>query len=154
MYTDCSVSISVNLTVICESRPAVMSVTDVIRRNTSKLLEYLKRELEIELGKQEDLFHAKTLAQIFFENRIYKRIEECGSQEEEYAEVHAGLAPFRHLLRRDVTDEDVDKLLALPVRRISGSTSRRTSAKSPKCLRRWMRSIKISAASSSTRSAT
>ena len=70
MYTDCSVSISVNLTVICESRPAVMSVTDVIRRNTSKLLEYLKRELEIELGKQEDLFHAKTLAQIFFENRI------------------------------------------------------------------------------------
>ncbi|MBS1370221.1 MAG: DNA topoisomerase IV subunit A [Lentisphaeria bacterium] len=119
MYTDCSVSISVNLTVICESRPAVMSVTDVIRRNTRKLLEYLKRELEIELAKQEDLFHAKTLAQIFFENRIYKRIEECGSQEEEYEEVHAGLAPFRNLLRRDVTNEDVDKLLALPVRRIS-----------------------------------
>ena len=119
MYTDCSVSISVNLTVIRESRPAVMSVTEVIRRNTQKLLEYLKRELEIELGKQEDLFHAKTLAQIFFENRIYKRIEECGSQEEEYAEVHSGLAPFRELLRRDVTDEDVDKLLALPVRRIS-----------------------------------
>lgn len=119
MYTDCSVSISVNLTVICESRPAVMSVTDVIRRNTRKLLEYLKRELEIELAKQEDLFHAKTLAQIFFENRIYKRIEECGSVEEEYAEVHAGLAPFRHLLRRDVTDGDIDKLLALPVRRIS-----------------------------------
>ena len=116
MYTDCSVSISVNLTVICESRPAVMSVTDVIRRNTRKLLEYLKRELEIELAKQEDLFHAKTLAQIFFENRIYKRIEECGSVEEEYAEVHAGLAPFRHLLRRDVTDGDIDKL---PVRRIS-----------------------------------
>ena len=91
----------------------------MIRRNTRKLLEYLKRELEIELAKQEDLFHAKTLAQIFFENRIYKRIEECGSVEEEYAEVHAGLAPFRHLLRRDVTDGDIDKLLALPVRRIS-----------------------------------
>jgi len=119
MYTDCSVSISVNLTVIRESRPAVMSVTEVIRRNTQKLLESLKRELEIELGKQEDLFHAKTLAQLFFENRIYKRIEECASQEDEYAEVHSGLAPFRELLRRDVTDEDIDKLLALPVRRIS-----------------------------------
>ncbi|MDR0931727.1 MAG: DNA topoisomerase IV subunit A [Victivallales bacterium] len=119
MYTDCSVSISVNLTVICESRPAVMSVTEVIKRNTRKLLEYLKRELEIEKLKQEELFHAKTLAQIFFENRIYKRIEECGSEEEEYAEVHSGLAPFRNLLRRDVTNEDVDKLLALPVRRIS-----------------------------------
>lgn len=119
MYTDCSVSISVNLTVIRESRPAVMSVTEIIKRNTQKLLEYLKRELEIELGKQEDLFHAKTLAQIFFENRIYKRIEECASEQEEYAEVHSGLAPFRKLLRRDVTEEDIDKLLALPVRRIS-----------------------------------
>ena len=116
MYTDCSVSISVNLTVIRENRPVQMSVTEVIERNTAKLLEYLKRELEIDLGRQEDLFHAKTLAQIFFENRIYKKIEECRTQEEEYAEVHAGLAPFRDQLRRDVTDEDIDRL---PVRRIS-----------------------------------
>ena len=119
MYTDCSVSISVNMTVIRESRPVQMSVSEVLRRNTAKLLEHLKRELEIELDRQEALFHAKTLAQIFFENRIYKKIEECKSQEEEYAEVHAGLAPFRDMLRRDVTDEDIDKLLALPVRRIS-----------------------------------
>ena len=119
MYTDCSVSISVNMTVIRENRPVQMSVSEVLRRNADKLLEYLKRELEIDLAKQEDLFHAKTLAQIFFENRIYKKIEECKSEKEEYAEVHAGLAPFRHLLRRDVTDQDIDKLLALPVRRIS-----------------------------------
>ena len=119
MYTDCSVSISVNMTVIRENRPVQMSVSEVLRRNVDKLLEYLKRELEIDLARQEDLFHAKTLAQIFFENRIYKKIEECKSEKEEYAEVHAGLAPFRHLLRRDVTDQDIDKLLALPVRRIS-----------------------------------
>lgn len=119
MYTDCSVSISPNLTVIRDNRPAVMSVTEVIKRNTVKLLEHLKHELEIDLDRQNELHHAKTLAQIFFENRIYKRIEECRSQRDEYAEVHAGLAPFRNLLRRDVTDEDVDKLLALPVRRIS-----------------------------------
>ncbi len=119
MYTDCSVSISVNMTVICEGRPVCMTVSEVLRRNTAKLLEYLKRELEIELGKQEDIFHAKTLAQIFFENRIYKKIEECKSEAEEYAEVHAGLAPFRDQLRRDITDQDIDKLLALPVRRIS-----------------------------------
>ena len=119
MYTDCAVTISANLTVIRENRPAVMSVTGVIHRNTEKLLEYLQRELEIALNRQNELFHAKTLAQIFFENRIYKRIEECKSQEEEYAEVHAGLAPFRELVRRDITNDDIDKLLALPVRRIS-----------------------------------
>ena len=72
-----------------------------------------------DLNKQNELHHAKTLAQIFFENRIYKKIEECRSQEEEYREVHSGLAPFRYLLQRDISNEDIDKLLALPVRRIA-----------------------------------
>lgn len=119
MYTDCAVSISVNMTVICDRKPTQMTVHDVIIRNTEKLLEYLNLELENEYNRQSELFHAKTLAQLFFEHRIYKRIEECRSEEEEYAEVHAGLAPYRPLLKRDVTDEDIDKLLALPVRRIS-----------------------------------
>ncbi|MBR2872353.1 MAG: hypothetical protein IKB99_02550, partial [Lentisphaeria bacterium] len=119
MYTDCSKSVSVNLTVIREGRPCVMSVSEVLRRNTDKLLYYLKRELEIALERQSELFHAKTLAQIFFENRIYKRIEECETHELAIAEVHTGVAPFREQLRRDVTDEDVEKLLALPVRRIA-----------------------------------
>ena len=119
MYTDCSKSVSVNLTVIREGRPCVMTVSDVLRRNTDKLLYYLKRELEIALDRQAELFHAKTLAQIFFENRIYKRIEECETHELAIAEVHTGVAPFREMLRRDVSDDDVEKLLALPVRRIA-----------------------------------
>ena len=118
-YTDCSVSISANLTVICDNKPRQMSVTDVIKRNTAKLREYLQRELEIELGKLEDKFHSKTLAQIFIENRIYKRIEECNSEDLVYSEVHAGLKKFRKMLKRDVTDEDVERLLAIPIRRIS-----------------------------------
>ena len=119
MYTDCSVSISPKLVVICDRRPRQMTVTEVLKRNVAKLLEYLRREFEIELARQNELVHAKTLAQLFFENRIYKRIEECKDQEEEYAEVLSGLAPFRGQLKRDITREDVDKLLALPVRRIA-----------------------------------
>ena len=119
MYTDCSVSISAKLMVICDRRPRQMSVTEVIKRNTSKLLDYLKREFEIELDRQNELRQAKTLAQIFFENRIYKRIEECPDLESTYREVFAGLEPFRSKLFRDVTTDDIDKLLALPVRRIA-----------------------------------
>lgn len=119
MYTDCSVSISSRIVVICDRKPVQMSVSQVLRRNVEKLVGYLKRELEIDLDRQNELRHAKTLAQLFFENRIYKKIEECRSQEEEYREVHAGLAPYRPLLLRDVTNEDIDKLLALPVRRIA-----------------------------------
>jgi len=119
MYTDCSVSISPKMMVIRDRRPVQMSVTEVVLRNVDKLKGYLKRELELELERQIELRHAKTLAQIFFENRIYKRIEECKTQEDEYREVLTGLAPFRDQLSRDVTNDDVDKLLALPVRRIA-----------------------------------
>jgi len=119
MYTDCSVSISPRMVVICDRKPVQMTVSQVLRRNVEKLVSYLKRELEIELERQSELRHAKTLAQLFFEHRIYKKIEECKSQEEEYDEVLSGLAPFRSMLLRDVTREDVDKLLALPVRRIA-----------------------------------
>ena len=119
MHTNCSMPISTMMTVIKDNRPCEMSVTEVIHRNTEKLLEYLKAELEIELNRLNELFHAKTLAQIFFENRIYKRIEEVTSEEEEYREVEEGLKPFLHLARRELKKEDIDKLLALPVRRIS-----------------------------------
>ncbi|MBE6367698.1 MAG: DNA topoisomerase IV subunit A [Lentisphaerae bacterium] len=119
MYTDCSVSISPKMTVICDRRPVQMSVSEVLKRNVGKLLDYLRREFEIEQARLLENKHAKTLAQLFFENRIYKRIEECRSQEEEYKEVMDGLAPFRDQLLRDVTNEDIDKLLALPVRRIA-----------------------------------
>ncbi|MFA7184100.1 MAG: DNA topoisomerase IV subunit A [Victivallales bacterium] len=118
-YTDCSVSVSCNMMVIRDGLPVQMDVNSVIRRNTEKLLEYLRRELEIELARLEELFHSKTLAQIFIENRIYKRIEECESFEKVMAAIYEGLEPFRDKLKRDVNDEDIQKLLAIPIRRIS-----------------------------------
>jgi topoisomerase-4 subunit A len=118
-YTDCSVSVSCNMMVIKDGFPVQMDVSSVIRRNTEKLLEYLRRELEIELARLEELFHSKTLAQIFIENRIYKRIEKCESFEKVMSEIYAGLEPFRDKLKRDVNDDDIQKLLAIPIRRIS-----------------------------------
>jgi len=118
-YTDCSVSISANLMVICDGNPLQMTVPDVLKRNTAKLLEYLQLELEIELNKLNERFHEKTLAQIFIENRIYKRIEECKTYDLVLSEVHKGLEKFKKMLKRAITDEDVEKLLAIPIRRIS-----------------------------------
>lgn len=118
-YTDCEVGISCSLTVIRDNRPEIMTVSQILKESTDQLVDILKRELELELGKLEDRFHEKTLAQIFIENRIYKRIEECPTFEEVVGEVHAGLAPFRDQLTRDVTDEDVGKLLQIQIRRIS-----------------------------------
>ncbi len=118
-YTDCSVSINVNLMVICDNRPVQMTVPEIIERNTEKLLQYLKMELEIELGKLNDKFHSKTLEQIFIENRIYKRIEDCESFEKVRSEVRTGVEKFRKMLKRDISEDDIDMLLAIPIRRIS-----------------------------------
>ena len=118
-YTDCSIAVNVNMMVICENRPVEMSVTEVLNRNTERLLEYLKRELEIELAMLQERFHEKTLVQIFIENRIYKRIEKSSTFESILSEVRAGLEKFRDMLRRDITDEDIEKLLSLQIRRIS-----------------------------------
>ena len=118
-YTDCSISVSCNMMVIRDGLPVQMDVQSVIKRNTEKLLYYLRRELEIELAKLEELFHSKTLAQIFIENRIYKSIEECESFDKVMAAIYEGLEPFRGRLKRDVNDDDIKKLLDIPIRRIS-----------------------------------
>ncbi|NMA46742.1 MAG: DNA topoisomerase IV subunit A [Lentisphaerae bacterium] len=118
-YTDCEVTVNSTLRVIREQVPVEMTVSEVLRRNTEMLQGFLRRELEIERQKQEDLFHEKTLAQIFIENRIYKRIEKCETLELVMKETRAGLERFRHLLRRDITDADIEKLLQIPIRRIS-----------------------------------
>ncbi|MBT3377777.1 MAG: DNA topoisomerase IV subunit A [Lentisphaerae bacterium] len=118
-YTNCEVSVNSNLVVIHENRPVIMAVSEVLRHNTQKLMDDLRRELELLLGKLQDRFHDRTLAQIFIENRIYKRIEECETYKLVLAEVRRGLEKFRHLLRRDITDEDIERLLQLQIRRIS-----------------------------------
>ena len=118
-YTDCEVTISLNCLVIKDNRPKIMAVCEILEYNTEKLVSDLQRELEIELRKLADLFHAKTLVQIFIENRIYKRIESCKTYELIIKEVLKGLKPFRSQLKRDITNDDIDKLLQIPIRRIS-----------------------------------
>ncbi|HPO91568.1 MAG TPA: DNA topoisomerase IV subunit A [Victivallales bacterium] len=118
-YTDCSVTVFSNILVIKENKPEMMKVSQVLEYCTDRLVEYLKRELEIELEKLHDKLHEKTLAQIFIENRIYKRIEECESYEKVLSEVRKGLEKFKKLFIRELTDQDIEKLLAIPIKRIS-----------------------------------
>ncbi len=118
-YTECEVQVNSNLCVIRENVPAIMTVSEVLRRNTEKLLSYHRQELAIALHKLEEKHQEKTLAQIFIENRIYKRIEQCETLEKIKSEISKGLEKFRSQLRRDVTDDDIEKLMQIPIRRIS-----------------------------------
>lgn len=118
-FTDCQLSISSNIVVIKDDKPVEMTATEVLQHNTDRLQEIIKLELEHEAGELRDRLHAKTLEQIFIENRIYKRIEEAESPEAVRKEVFTGLEPFQSKIKREVTEEDVETLLRIPIRRIS-----------------------------------
>ena len=118
-FTDCEVSISCNLLVIDDDRPRVMTVTEVLQHNLDRLVDILKAELSFERQELENKLHAKTLEQIFIENRIYKQIEEQKTAAAVTAAVSDGLQPFSKKIGREVTAEDVDTLLRIPIRRIS-----------------------------------
>ena len=118
-FTNCEVSISSRLVVLFGNKPREMTVTEVLKANAEQLLELLQRELEIRQGELQEDFHHKTLEQIFVEERIYKRIEQCPTYERVQQAVLDGFKPFRNRLRRDVTAEDVEKMLQIRIRRIS-----------------------------------
>jgi topoisomerase IV subunit A len=118
-FTDCEVSIASRIVVIKDNRPVELTVSEVLRANTEQLVETLKRELELKQKKLEDELHFRTLERIFIEERIYKRIEQCKTAEAVVEAVYDGFKPFRKKMYRDLSDADVDKLLAVRIRRIS-----------------------------------
>ena len=118
-FTDCEVTIASRIVVIRNNRPVEMTVSEVLRENTAQLVETLKRELELKEAKLQDELHFRTLERIFIEERIYKRIEQCKTNEAVLAAVHEGFKPFRRQLVRELTDPDVERLLTVRIRRIS-----------------------------------
>ncbi len=118
-FTDCEISISVNLLVIKENVPTLMTVPEVVQYHAAHLLEVLKAELQVEEGHLKDKLHARTLERIFIEERIYKDIEEMTTQETVVQAVLEGFIPYKKEIKREVTREDVEGLLKIPIRRIS-----------------------------------
>lgn len=118
-FTQCEVSLSTSAIVIDQRKPVALDVDEILRRNTARLLDLLKKELQHQRKLLQDELHAKSLVQIFVENRIYKKIEECKTQELVHQAVFDGVNAFRDQLRRDVTQADIEMLLEVRIKRIS-----------------------------------
>merc|ERR1711927_89553 len=76
-------------------------------------------ELEILLGELNDKWHFSSLEKIFIENRIYRDIEECETWEAVIEAIDKGLGPFKKLLKREVTRDDIIRLTEIRIKRIS-----------------------------------
>ncbi|MDR1728928.1 MAG: DNA topoisomerase IV subunit A [Acidobacteriota bacterium] len=118
-FTQCQVQVSSRIVVIRDGKPVEMDVAAILRHNTSRLVNLLRRELQRRRRKLTEEMHHKTLMRVFVEERIYKGLETAASPEEARRAVAEGLQPFRPEFQRDVTHEDVESLLGVPIRRIS-----------------------------------
>lgn len=118
-YTACEKSISCSMLVIKDNVPVVMTATEIIKFYAQRLTSIIKDELEFERASLMEDLHARTLERIFIEERIYKKIEQMTTAEDVDKAVKKGFVPFKDELIREVTDEDVEKLLKIPIRRIS-----------------------------------
>jgi topoisomerase-4 subunit A len=118
-FTDCELSISPNACVIADDKPQFLGVSEILRRNTEQTRELLRMELEIRLGELAEKWHFCSLEKIFIENRIYRDIEECTTWEAVLKAIDDGLKPFKKLLKREVTEEDLVRLTEIKIKRIS-----------------------------------
>ena len=118
-FTDCEVTIASRIVVIKDNRPVELTVSEVLEENTRQLVAILKRELELREKNLLDELHYRTLERIFIEERIYKKIEQCKTNEAVVAAVYDGFKPFKKELVREIIDADVERLLQVRIRRIS-----------------------------------
>jgi topoisomerase-4 subunit A len=119
-FTDCESPISPNSCVIEDNKPRFIGVTEMLKISTDNTLRLLKLELQIRLGELEEEWHLSSLEKIFFEQKIYRELEkDTDTWEEVLVAVDKGFDPYRKLLRREITRDDILKLTEKPVRKIS-----------------------------------
>ena len=117
--TDCEYSISPNTCVIVDDKPSFMGVSSILKHSADRTVHLLKTELEIRLAELHEEWHMSSLEKIFIEERIYRDIEESETWEAVINDIDKGLKPFKKLLYREVTREDIIQLTEIKIKRIS-----------------------------------
>ncbi|MDJ0523307.1 MAG: DNA topoisomerase IV subunit A, partial [Planctomycetota bacterium] len=118
-YTDCEVSLNSALTVIRDRRPIDTTVSEILADCTKQLKAQIKAEIELELAKLEDKKHWLTLEQIFIEQKVWRRLEKAKTEDAVRQQVWEGMEENAELFVRPMTEDDVDRLLKIHIRRIS-----------------------------------
>ena len=119
-FTDCEISISPNCCVIQDNKPHFLKVSDVLTHSTECTKDLLKLELEIHKSELEEALFFASLEQLFIENRIYKdkEFEEATNMDKAIAHVDLRLEPFKPNLIREVTKDDILRLMEIKMGRI------------------------------------
>ena len=119
-FTDCEYNIAPNACVIKDNKPQFLSVNDILEYSTFHTRDILLQELRIRRDELENDWHYTSLERIFFENRIYKVLEQDQKDwESQIGDVFTKMKEYQELLRREILMEDILRLVEKPVRKIS-----------------------------------
>jgi len=118
-FTKCEDSIAPNNCVIVDDKPLFLGTTEILKKSTEHTKNLLEWELKNKMNHLQERWHFISLEKIFIEKEVYEEIKKARSKEEMIALVDAGLKPHVKKLRRKVTEEDILKLVEMPMRRIS-----------------------------------
>ena len=118
-FTDCEVSLAPNACIIQNNQPQFISVNDLIKSAAELTRDLLQKELEIKLSELQEKWHFASLEKIFIEKRIYRDIEKEETWEGVIAAVDRGLKPYVKLFHREITQDDILRLLEIKIKRIS-----------------------------------
>lgn len=129
-FTDCEISISPNCCVIMDDKPHFLTVSDVLKHSTDDTLSLLRTELEIQKGELEEALFFASLEKIFIEKRIYKDkdFENAPDMDAAVAHIDARLERFKPKLIREVTREDILRLMEIKMGRILKFNSDKSDA--------------------------
>lgn len=119
-FTDCEVSISPCCCVINDKKPIFTNVSSMLKMSVDRTKDLLRQELEIQRMELQEQLHFCSLEKIFIEERIYKdkKFEESKNVDAALDHIANRLEPFKHLFIREITREDLQRLLEIKMARI------------------------------------
>mgnify|MGYP001509397583 FL=1 len=119
-FTDCEVSISPNCCVIDDQKPHFLTVSNILRKSVDNTLSLLRQELEIRKDEILESLHFASLEKIFIEERIYKdkEFEQAKNMDAACEHIDERLTPYYPQFVREVTKEDILKLMEIKMGRI------------------------------------
>ncbi len=119
-FSDCEVNISPNCCVIEHNKPCFLTVSDVLRYSVDSTMGLLRRELQIRKDELLEQLFFSSLEKIFIEERIYKdkKFENAENMDAAVNHIDDRLAPFKPDLIREVTHDDILKLMEIKMQRI------------------------------------
>ena len=119
-FTDCEINISPNCCVIEDNKPKFLTISDVLRHSVDRTKDLIRQELEIRKNELLEQLHFQSLEKIFIEERIYKdkKFEQAPTIDAVCEHIDDRLTPYYPTLVREVTKDDILKLLEIKMQRI------------------------------------